>query len=106
MATEAFPTHRPVAAAQLEQLRLPDAQAGVHHHVEAGKVPLWEEKALLSVRLPHGRKRRSGAGLTLMNVGFHTLKVTFTWLLLFSGREQLNEAHSRYLQLWAANHSV
>lgn len=41
-----------------------------------------------------------------MNVGFHTLKVTFTWLLLFSGREQLNEAQSRFLQLWAANHSV
>lgn len=40
-----------------------------------------------------------------MNVGFHTRKVTFTWLLLSSGREQLKEAQSRFLQLWAANHS-
>lgn len=103
---EACQTHRPVAAAQLKQLRLPDAQAGVHHHVEAGKLSLWEEKALLSVLFPHGRQREARAGLTLMNVGFHTLKVRFTWLLLFSGREQLNAAQSRFLQLWAANHSL
>lgn len=30
--------------------------------------------------------------LTLMNVGFHTLNVTLTWLTSASGREQVNDA--------------
>lgn len=31
-----------------------------------------------------------------MNVGFHSLKVTFTRLLVFLGMEQPNEAHCRF----------
>lgn len=36
---------------------------------------------------------------TLMNVGFHTLNVTLTWLKFVSGMEQLNDAQSRFSQL-------
>ncbi|TNN53344.1 hypothetical protein EYF80_036411 [Liparis tanakae] len=38
-----------------------------------------------------------------MNVGFHTLKVRFTWLTEASGREQLNDAQYRFAQLCGGN---
>lgn len=41
-----------------------------------------------------------------MKVGFHSLKLTFTWLLVFSGMEQLKEAHCRFWQLCTTKHSV
>ena len=37
---KALGTHRSVAAAQLKQLRVPDAQAGVHLHEQAGELSL------------------------------------------------------------------
>lgn len=40
---------------------------------------------------------------TLMNVGFHTLNVTLTWLTAASGMEQVNDAHSRFSQLCRTN---
>lgn len=50
---ESVGTHCSVAAAQLKELRVPDAQAGVHRHEEAGKVALREEGPALSVLLFH-----------------------------------------------------
>lgn len=46
---ETIGTHCSVAAAQLKQLRVPDAQAGVHRHEQAGKLSLREQTPPLSV---------------------------------------------------------